>query len=53
MINLVLWNEQPAGEGTQTLPVGNGRLGAMVFGGVTRELAGASPRGLWSLPLSG
>lgn len=31
-----LWYRQPATEWTQALPVGNGRLGAMVFGG-TRE----------------
>ena len=30
---LVLWYEQPALQWTEALPVGNGRLGAMVFGG--------------------
>ena len=34
---LVLWYEQPASQWVQALPVGNGRLGAMVFGGVTTE----------------
>jgi alpha-L-fucosidase 2 len=31
--NLVLWYKQPAEIWTDALPVGNGRLGAMVFGG--------------------
>jgi alpha-L-fucosidase 2 len=34
---LRLWYRQPANEWTEALPVGNGRLGAMVFGGVARE----------------
>ena len=33
----VLWYASAAGEWTEALPVGNGRLGAMVFGGVKRE----------------
>jgi len=35
--DLSLWYERPAEEWTEALPVGNGRLGAMVFGGVTEE----------------
>ena len=35
--NLTLWYQNPAEEWTDALPVGNGRLGAMVFGGVERE----------------
>lgn len=31
---LDLWYEQPASNWNEALPVGNGRLGAMVFGGV-------------------
>ncbi|HEY6641883.1 MAG TPA: glycoside hydrolase family 95 protein [Povalibacter sp.] len=34
---LSLWYRQPAEEWVQALPVGNGRLGAMVFGGVALE----------------
>jgi hypothetical protein len=34
---LELWYQQPAKEWTEALPVGNGRLGAMVFGGVAAE----------------
>jgi alpha-L-fucosidase 2 len=34
---LSLWYREPAEEWVQALPVGNGRLGAMVFGGVALE----------------
>src|SRR5690606_24256930 len=34
---LSLWYRQPADEWVQALPVGNGRIGAMVFGGVALE----------------
>src|SRR5580658_8277316 len=32
-----LWYRQPAVQWEEALPVGNGRLGAMVFGGVAKE----------------
>ncbi len=32
-----LWYEKPAAKWVEALPVGNGRLGAMVFGGVQQE----------------
>jgi alpha-L-fucosidase 2 len=35
--DLRLWYRQPAEQWTEALPVGNGRLGAMIFGGVARE----------------
>ncbi|KAB7772439.1 glycoside hydrolase family 95 protein [Xanthomonas maliensis] len=34
---LQLWYRQPANEWVQALPVGNGRLGAMVWGGIAHE----------------
>ncbi len=34
---LELWYRQPAERWVEALPVGNGRLGAMVFGGATSE----------------
>ena len=34
---LELWYRRPAGTWTEALPVGNGRLGAMVFGGTASE----------------
>ena len=35
--DLELWYEHPASVWTEALPIGNGRLGAMVFGQVSRE----------------
>ena len=35
--SLTLWYTQPAEQWVEALPVGNGRLGAMVHGGVTKE----------------
>jgi alpha-L-fucosidase 2 len=43
-----LWYEQPAKEWTQALPVGNGRLGAMVFGGVKNENIQFNEDTLWT-----
>ena len=34
---LELWYRQAAEQWTEALPIGNGRLGAMIFGGVARE----------------
>lgn len=34
---LLLWYENPAREWTEALPIGNGRLGAMIFGGPALE----------------
>jgi alpha-L-fucosidase 2 len=34
---LSLWYDQPSQKWTDALPLGNGRLGAMVFGGIDRE----------------
>ncbi len=46
--NLTLWYKQPAAVWTEALPVGNGRLGAMVFGGVADELIQLNEATLWS-----
>jgi len=35
--NQTLWYNQPAEVWTEALPVGNGRLGAMVYGGTSKE----------------
>ncbi len=43
-----LWYRQPASEFTQALPLGNGRLGAMVFGGVDEERIVLNEGTLWS-----
>ena len=36
-LNSKLWYRTPAGEWEEALPVGNGRLGGMVYGGIKRE----------------
>ncbi len=46
--DLTLWYKQPATTWTEALPVGNGRLGAMVFGGVENELIQLNEATLWS-----
>jgi alpha-L-fucosidase 2 len=35
--DLVLWYDRPAAQWIEALPIGNGRLGAMVFGGTADE----------------
>ena len=35
--SLLLWYDKPASEWTEALPIGNGRLGAMIFGGPAIE----------------
>ena len=45
--SLTLWYQNPAEEWTDALPVGNGRLGAMVFGGVERERIQLNEETLW------
>src|SRR6476620_9523570 len=46
--NEKLWYKQPAMAWTEALPVGNGRLGAMVFGKVNEELIQLNESTLWS-----
>ena len=43
-----LWYRSPAESWTQALPLGNGRLGAMVYGGVEREIIGLNEDTFWS-----
>lgn len=45
---LKLWYEQPAEEWVEALPLGNGRIGAMVFGRVEEELIQLNEGSLWS-----
>jgi len=46
--NNKLWYRQPAKEWTEALPVGNGRLGAMIFGSVQNELLQLNEGSLWT-----
>ena len=46
--DLKLWYGRPAAEWTEALPVGNSRLGAMVYGGTGRETIQFNEETLWS-----
>ncbi|MDH5381613.1 MAG: glycoside hydrolase family 95 protein [Cyclobacteriaceae bacterium] len=44
----LLWYEQPASDwSSEALPIGNGRLGAMIFGDTTRERIQLNEDSLW------
>lgn len=45
---LKLWYDEPAGQWVEALPVGNGRLGAMVFGGPEREQIQLNEETVWA-----
>ena len=45
---LTLWYREPAARWEEALPVGNGRLGAMVFGGVGSERLALNEDTLWA-----
>ena len=45
---LKLWYSQPSKEWVEALPVGNGRLGAMIFGGVAEERLQFNEDTLWT-----
>ena len=44
----VLWYRAPAATWNEALPIGNGRLGAMVFGGVTDERLQLNEDSVWA-----
>jgi len=43
-----LWYRQPAQQWVEALPIGNGRIGAMVFGGADRERLQLNEDTLWA-----
>ena len=43
-----IWFDAPAGQFTESSPMGNGRLGAMMFGGVNDERIVLNESSLWS-----
>ncbi|PAE14515.1 hypothetical protein CHH91_19040, partial [Virgibacillus sp. 7505] len=45
-----LTEQQPARTWTEAYPIGNGRLGAMVYGGVEHEKIALNIDSLWSGP---
>ncbi|EJY56572.1 aliphatic sulfonates family ABC transporter, periplasmic ligand-binding protein [Alicyclobacillus hesperidum URH17-3-68] len=46
--SVALWYEKPAVAWTDALPIGNGRLGGMVFGGIEHERIHLNEDTLWS-----
>ena len=46
--NLKLWYDKPASVWEEALPLGNGKTGAMVFGGVAKERFQLNDNTLWS-----
>jgi alpha-L-fucosidase 2 len=44
----LLWYRQPATKWTEALPIGNGRLGAMIFGGITSERIQLNEDTIWA-----
>src|SRR5215218_7279489 len=47
--NLKLWYNQPAGRTWENaLPIGNGRLGAMIYGNVEKETIQLNEHTVWS-----
>jgi alpha-L-fucosidase 2 len=46
--DLKLWYKKPAARWVEALPVGNGHIGAMIFGGVEQELLRLNESTLWS-----
>lgn len=45
---LTLWYNKPAEKWTEALPLGNGRLGAMIFGGIEQEHLQFNEETLWT-----
>ncbi|MFD2744058.1 glycoside hydrolase family 95 protein [Sphingobacterium populi] len=47
--NLMIWDDEPAQDWmTQAYPIGNGRIGAMIFGGVDKEHIQFNENSLWT-----
>lgn len=46
--DLVLWYKNPAKKWTQALPIGNGRLGAMIFGGIRKDRIQFNDETFWT-----
>lgn len=45
---LKLWYKQPADEWMKSTPIGNGRMGAMIYGGIDRETVALNEITMWS-----
>ena len=45
---LKLWYTQPANQWEEALPLGNGRMGAMVFGGANKDIIQLNEESVWA-----
>ncbi|HKO82784.1 MAG TPA: glycoside hydrolase N-terminal domain-containing protein, partial [Chitinophagaceae bacterium] len=45
---LKLWYTKPASKWTEALPIGNGRIGAMIFGGIEQDRIQFNEETLWT-----
>lgn len=45
---LKLWYAEPANKWTEALPIGNGRIGAMIFGGIEQDRLQFNEETLWT-----
>jgi len=46
--DLMLWYEEPASKWEEALPIGNGRIGAMIYGGIAEEHIQFNEETLWT-----
>ena len=46
--DLILWYSRPAGNWSEALPLGNSRLGAMMYGGTEREELQLNEETFWA-----
>ncbi len=46
--DLMLWYEKPASKWEEALPIGNGRIGAMIYGGIAEEHIQFNEETLWT-----
>lgn len=46
--SMMLWYNKPASNWNEALPIGNGRLGAMVYGGIEKEVIQFNEETLWT-----
>jgi alpha-L-fucosidase 2 len=46
--DMILWYQQPGVKWTEAMPIGNGYMGAMVFGGINNERIALNESSFWS-----
>ena len=47
MVNYKLWYKEPTKDWNEALPIGNGSLGGMIFGGINKEMIQMNQESLW------